>query len=786
VDIEKMQEVYLAHPVLLLRSFFPGLFGNPIEGTDWSGLTRDLRHPYNPEFAVYGGLGTLLAAAGVVAFARRDPRVRAFLILLAVSIGLATNEVLIRLGYAVMPFLEVSRISRISVVSCLALSALGGMGFSMATEKLRRPDRSRFLMVTAVFAGAVLIVGLILAIAGDAFIGDYLAKAKELPAFVWKHTHQEMRSTEIRRWAEGGGGEWVEYERRQIRRGIAFLVPAAALLALILGTKKKGRLKAGLIVGFIVFVAIDAGLNTSGHFISQKSSRLFETEGIRLLKQSVGDGGMWRIRSARYRDEDIKAFPPNTNQVLDIHSLNGASTIWPDGYQRLYDAFGGVRQLSKRWDKQMAVGVFEALASDFGCVRYSVTSSEGLPVVFAPIIRLVAAKAGTPSRVRIMRIGGESRLALWQRPGETFNFAMDLPRAEDLEFAVGVDGEVASSGDTLAVRLVWEQGGKTVRFSREFDMGVETGWLPFSLDVSGMPGGRTRIRMNCEFLGTGGPPPATVAWSGLDLTFGECGIAVAGEDHEITLDEGGEYVALELASEASEVPLDIQLGKHHRKVRWVAFPEDMPVRRVFLDLREREGDVVGLSSDSTFSVRDCDMVYLDVGCPDYELIYDKDMYLYENVAAIRKGVCLDKRALRRLSGPEGETLAISDLEEIGDVECGTCRISEYRPEEVLLDVTAATDCFLLFQDVHYPGWKAYVDGAETEITRTDIGMRAIEVPAGSHRVEMKYVPTSIRLGLVLTCLGILTSLGYVLIRRPKNTGEAGGRAGRTRKGNNTG
>ncbi len=478
---------------------------------------------------------------------------------------------------------------------------------------------------------------------------------------------------------------------------------------------------------------------------------------------------MWRMRSVRYADEDVKAFPPNTNQVLDIHSLNGASTIWPKGYRRLYDAFGGSRRLSKRWDKQMAVGVYEALASDFACVRYAIASNEGLPVVFPPIIRLVAARAGTPSRVRIMRVGDESRLALRQQTGETFNFAMDLPPAEDLEFAVGFDGGSSGAGDTVTLWLDWEQSGETARFGHTFDVvRDEAEWHPFSLDLSRMSGGRTRIKMGCEISGSGQRPAVTVAWSGLDLTYGECGIEKTGDAYEISLDRDAEYIALELESDASEIPLEILSGGFHRKVRWIAFPPGMPVRRVFLDLREREVDPVILRSDSSFTVRDCDMVYLDVGCPDYELIYDKDMYIYENLAAIRKGVCLDRKALRRLDGPGSGVLAVSDLEEIGDAECGRCKIAGYRPEEVLLDVTADTDCFLLFQDVYYPGWKAHVDGIGTDIIQTDIGMRAIEVPAGAHRVEMKYAPASIRIGLALTCLGVVLSAAYILAGRPKH------------------
>jgi len=773
VDIEKMQEVYLARPVLLLRSFFPDLFGNPIEGTDWSGLTKDVTHPYNPEFAVYGGIGALLAAVAMITFIKRDGRARAFLILLAVTIGLATNELLIRLGYTVLPLLEVSRISRISAVSCLALSALAGMGLSRASGGLGRPEGRRLTIVAAVFGTLVLAVGLYIVIGGDSFIGDYLSRARDLPADMWKHTHQEMRSPEIRRWATTEGGEWVAYEREQVERGIAFLLPAVALLVLLARSKRAGgAIRTGLVVAFVGLVAIDAGLSARGHFISQVSGRLFHTEGIGFLKQGVGDAGKWRIRTARYRDEDIKAFPPNTNQVLGIHSLNGASTIWPEGYKHLYDAFGGERRLSMRWDKHMAVPVFEALASDFGCVRYSITSNKGLPVVSAPIIRLVAAKAGTPSRVRIMRFAGESRLALWQRTGETFNFAMDLPAAKHLDFALGIDAGSAPRDDTVSVWLVWEQGGQTLQLARRFDLARhEAAWRPFTLDLSGMNGGRTRIRMVCEISGGGQRTPVTVAWSGLDLSLGECGVGEAEEGFEITLEPGGEYIAIELASEAKEVPLEMDLGGSRRKVRWVAFPPDMPVRRIYLDLRERRGHPVTLRSDSTFEVRDCDMVYLDVGTPDYEIIYDKDMYIYENLAAVRKGVCLDRRALGWGEEQGDGVVAISGLEEIGNVECGTCSITAYRPEQVLLDVATGSDCLLLFQDVYYPGWKGYVDGREVEILETDIGMRAIALPAGTHRVEMRYTPASIKLGLALTCAGLVLSAGYVLANRRR--GKAG-------------
>jgi hypothetical protein len=765
VDIDKMTGVYLASPVLLLRSFFPSLFGNPIEGTDWSGLTREFTHTYNPEFAVYCGLGTLLAAAAAVALIKTNRHVRFFVILLALTIGLATSRLLLDIGYAVVPLIDISKISRIAVVSCFALSALGGIGLSAVTDNPDPSERRRLIFAAVALAVGVLAVGLWIDASGRGFIEKYLARAKDLPEEYWERTHQEARSAGLRHWAEGTGGDWVAYERRQIRTGFVFLLPAAGLLVLLAGSKKtSGSLKTGLTLAFVSLVAIDAGLTTKSNFISQVSSRVFETEGIKLLEQGVGNAGMWRVRSARYQYEDIKAFPPNTNMLFSIHSLNGTSTLWPTGYQQLYDGFGGTRPLSKRWDKRPAAGVFEALASDFACVRYSVANNRGLPALFPPLMRLVAARAGIPSRVRVMQIGNDARLAVWQRPGETLNLAIDLPEVQALEFTVGFDPQAYRSGDSITVWLSWDQHGEEYRFMRSFDLGSDGGrWHPFRMDLSRARGGRARVRMGCEMSGQGRHAPVVVAWGGLDLVTGDCGVRTVDGGYEISVDGNMEYIVVEVTSPAAEIALDIRSAAGG-KVRWLAFPTHMPVRRLCLDIREREGDRMTLKSDSAFTLLDCYAVFMDAGCPDYELIYDKDMYIYENLAAVRKGVCLDPDFVGAPVGPKGE-LRVSALGEIGEAECGRCEIVDYRPEEVVLRVVADSDCYLLFQDVWYPGWKAYVDGIGTDIIRTDIGMRAIAMPEGTHRVEMRYTPRSIKLGLALTCLGIILCVGYATRRR---------------------
>jgi uncharacterized membrane protein YfhO len=58
-------------------------------------------------------------------------------------------------------------------------------------------------------------------------------------------------------------------------------------------------------------------------------------------------------------------------------------------------------------------------------------------------------------------------------------------------------------------------------------------------------------------------------------------------------------------------------------------------------------------------------------------------------------------------------------------------------------------------DAYFPGWKAYLDGVQTKIIRSDYAFRSIFVPAGSHNIEFIYDPKSFTIGKRVSVITVL-------------------------------
>jgi len=102
----------------------------------------------------------------------------------------------------------------------------------------------------------------------------------------------------------------------------------------------------------------------------------------------------------------------------------------------------------------------------------------------------------------------------------------------------------------------------------------------------------------------------------------------------------------------------------------------------------------------------------------------------------------------------------------------TTEITHYEPNHVAILAQTSAQGFLFLSDSYYPGWKAYVDGAEAEIYQANYAFRAVYLPAGEHTVEFIYEPRSFRVASFTSLLALLAIAVLLVSRRSWGPGHS--------------
>ncbi|MBN2392378.1 MAG: YfhO family protein, partial [Anaerolineae bacterium] len=93
---------------------------------------------------------------------------------------------------------------------------------------------------------------------------------------------------------------------------------------------------------------------------------------------------------------------------------------------------------------------------------------------------------------------------------------------------------------------------------------------------------------------------------------------------------------------------------------------------------------------------------------------------------------------------------------------GRIEVLAYGPNRASFYVETSEPALLVLSDLLYPGWHTTLDGESASLYATDGLFRGAIVPAGAHRVEMRYFPQSLRwglglMGMALVIFGALTA-----------------------------
>lgn len=99
---------------------------------------------------------------------------------------------------------------------------------------------------------------------------------------------------------------------------------------------------------------------------------------------------------------------------------------------------------------------------------------------------------------------------------------------------------------------------------------------------------------------------------------------------------------------------------------------------------------------------------------------------------------------------------------------------DFQYNYITADIQTEEDTFVNFSQCYYPGWKAYVDGEETELYEVNGLIMGMEVPAGNHEICFSYEPVVIWVGAAISlCTIVIMVVPFIYLRwksKKKNNG----------------
>ena len=94
----------------------------------------------------------------------------------------------------------------------------------------------------------------------------------------------------------------------------------------------------------------------------------------------------------------------------------------------------------------------------------------------------------------------------------------------------------------------------------------------------------------------------------------------------------------------------------------------------------------------------------------------------------------------------------------------TIRLTSYEPNQLVYETSSPQDGIVVFSEIYYPGWTATIDGKPADIARADYILRAMNVPAGKHTIEMSIDPQSLHIteGIAYGAMALLL-VGVIIL-----------------------
>jgi hypothetical protein len=87
------------------------------------------------------------------------------------------------------------------------------------------------------------------------------------------------------------------------------------------------------------------------------------------------------------------------------------------------------------------------------------------------------------------------------------------------------------------------------------------------------------------------------------------------------------------------------------------------------------------------------------------------------------------------------------------------QFDRYSAGNIRISASTAQGSLLVVSEIVAPGWNAYVDGKRVDTYTVNALQRGVVLPGGSHTVEFRYEPRSLRAGVAISGLAVIAILG---------------------------
>ncbi|HYF04462.1 MAG TPA: YfhO family protein, partial [Patescibacteria group bacterium] len=125
--------------------------------------------------------------------------------------------------------------------------------------------------------------------------------------------------------------------------------------------------------------------------------------------------------------------------------------------------------------------------------------------------------------------------------------------------------------------------------------------------------------------------------------------------------------------------------------------------------------------------------------------------MYKSSIDFKKTAILEERPKMQLS--KAEPSAVNH-----QIKC-----LEYNNNSLKYSVTTSEPGVFVLSELYYPAWQAYLDGKPVRTMHAYHALRALDMPAGTHTVEMRYESQTFKTGAMITAFTLsLALMGMVI------------------------